>query len=101
MFAGPKCRHFPYEISNLINIFSDVYHNVHEERLRRSESHRLGLLGTRFVDSMNMNHAGPPVRNVHHRVELSHWRTVAGVRYSLLVCAHYFLACQSNVGGIA
>ena len=90
---------FPHEISNPASSSSATFTTTFT--LRRSESHRLGLLGTRFVDSLNMNHAGPPVRNVHHRVEPSHWRkaAVACVRYSLLVCAHYFLACQADVGG--
>ena len=98
MFAGPKCRHLPHEISNPASSSSATFTTTFT--LRRSESHRLGLLGTRFVDSMNMNHAGPPVRNVHHRVELSHWRTVTGVRYSLLVCPRYFLAGQSDGGDV-
>ena len=88
------------------SLLGDIHHDKGKLRVvsqsYTTESYQFISLMMHSFDLIDLC-AGLPVRNVYHRVELSHWTTLAsaGVRYLFLVCLHYFqfLASRSDVGG--
>ena len=87
------------------SLLGDIHHDKGKLRVVSqsftTESYQFISLMMHSFDLIDLC-AGLPVSDVYHRVELSHWTTLAsaGVRYSLLVCSPYFefLASLSDVG---
>ena len=104
MFVWLRCHLSPHEIlgRDLTLFWATSTTTRESSESYTTESYQFIFLMMHLFDLIDIC-SGSPVSDVYHRVELSHWTTLAsaGVRYLFLVCPHYFefLASRSDVGG--